>query len=82
MRGWFRSPFSSQPGEPDETTQDDWTLTPEQTLYMLQHHNEIEVAFQDHDLDSLSAFAETSDYTAVFGDMRFDEAYDRYNTRQ
>lgn len=60
--------------------QDDWMLTPEQMLFMLQNHNIIERAFADDDLESLREFAAGEEFLALFGDMGFDEAYDRYET--
>jgi hypothetical protein len=60
------------------TSQDDWMLTPEQMLFMMQNHNVIERAFADDDLQFLRQFAVSEDFRTLFGDMGFDEAYDRY----
>lgn len=58
--------------------QDDWTLNGEQMIFMLQHHNPIEAAYEDDRMDYLRELADSEAYTAIFGDMSFDEAYDRY----
>lgn len=58
--------------------QDDWTLNADQMVFMLQHHNPVAAAYEADDLGFLRALAETATYKAVFGAMRFDEAYDRY----
>lgn len=60
------------------TQQDDWLLDADQMIFMLQHHNAIEAAYESDDLDSLRELAGTDAYKAVFGVMSFDEAYDRY----
>jgi len=56
----------------------DWSLTPEQMLLMLQSHNAIEAAFEQDDLEFLRQFASNHEFKMLFGDMGFDEAYDRY----
>lgn len=56
----------------------DWSLTPEQTLFMLRHHNDIQSAFAANDLDRLTLLSDSKAYIDLFGVMRFDEAYDRY----
>ncbi|GEM_PF-3598592 len=56
----------------------DWTLTSDQMVFMLRHHNAMLAAYQTDDLDFLRALAQSEDYAAVFGTMSFDEAYDRY----
>ena len=62
-------------GIPDD---DDWSLTGEQMLFMLKHHNEIEAAFNSDDMQSLRDLAATEEFKSVFEPMGFDEAYDRY----
>jgi len=57
---------------------DDWTLSPEQMLWLFQHHNEIEDGFHADDLEALRALADSDAFKRVFGEMGFDEAYDRY----
>jgi hypothetical protein len=59
---------------------DNWTLNANQMLYMLQNHNVIEAAFAEDDLGSLRQLAVSHEFRALFGDMSFDEAYDRYET--
>ena len=58
----------------------EWSLTPEQTLFMLQHHNSIESALAANDVDSLTTLSESHAYKELFDGMSFDEAYDRYVT--
>lgn len=58
--------------------QDEWTLNTDQMVFMLQHHNPIVAAYEADDLDYLRELANSDDYKAVFGNMSFDEAYDRY----
>jgi hypothetical protein len=60
--------------------EDDWSLNPEQMLFLLQNHNAINRAFEQDDLEFLRAFAEKEEFLALFGDMGFDEVYDRYET--
>jgi hypothetical protein len=61
-------------------TENDWTLTPEQMLFLMQHNNAFESAYTNDDLEALRAFASSEDYLTLFGNMGFDEAYDRYET--
>jgi hypothetical protein len=60
--------------------QADWTLNADQMTFMLQHHNYVEQAYADEDMDALHALADSEAYKAAFGDMSWDEAYDRYET--
>lgn len=57
---------------------DDWTLTTEQMTWMKQHHNLIEDAFEAEDMETLRKIAKSVSYKRAFGDMSFDEAFDRY----
>ena len=59
---------------------DDWSLSSDQMIFMLQHNNEIEAAYERDDLEFLRSLAASDEYKAAFGDMSFDEAYDRYET--
>lgn len=59
---------------------EEWALNPDQMLFMLQHHNAIEAAFANDDTAWVAEFMATSEYRALFGEMGFDEAYDRYET--
>lgn len=61
-------------------TENDWALTPEQMLFLMQRHNVIETAYANDDLESLRTLASSKEFTALFGSMGFDEAYDRYET--
>ncbi len=47
-------------------------------IFMLQHHNLIEAAYEADDLEALRKLAASDEYKTVFGAMTFDEAYDRY----
>jgi hypothetical protein len=60
--------------------QDDWTLNADQMIFMLQHHNSIEAAYEGDNLEVLRELAASDEYKAIFGTMSFDEAYDRYET--
>jgi hypothetical protein len=57
---------------------DDWVLSVDQMIFMMQHHNEIEDAFDNIDMQALVDISNLKEYKDVFGDMSFDEAYDRY----
>lgn len=69
-----------QKAYPYQREQDDWALTPEQMLFLMQNHNAIETAFAEDDLEFLRTFAASDEFTTLFKDMGFDEAYDRYET--
>jgi hypothetical protein len=60
------------------TQDDDWTLNARQMLFMLQHHNPIETAYAEDDMEFLRLLAKSEGYLAAFGDMLWDEAYGRY----
>lgn len=57
---------------------DDWTLNTAQMTWMLQHHNQIKEAYAADDMEWLRHWEQAADYTRVFGNMTWDEAYDRY----
>lgn len=57
---------------------DDWSLTTDQMVFMMQHHNAIEEAYQNDDMDYLRGIESSAEYRALFGGMSWDEAYDRY----
>lgn len=59
--------------EPDECA-----LTPDQLAFMVQHHDFIEAAHAADDRKGLDDLARSEAYRTYFGDMPFDEAYDRY----
>jgi hypothetical protein len=61
-----------------EQEEDDWSLNTDQMIFMLQHHNVIEAAFENDDMQFLRDLADSEAYRSIFGDMSFDEAYDRY----
>jgi hypothetical protein len=49
-------------------------------LFMLQHHNAIESAYETEDIAFLRELADSPAYKAVFGSMGWDAAYDRYES--
>lgn len=57
---------------------DEWALQGPQLAFMIQHHDEIERAYQAGEMAALGQIAASEEYRAVFGDMPWDEAYDRY----
>lgn len=57
---------------------DNWTLNAGQMTWMMHHHNLIEDAYAAEDMEVLRKIAESVSYKRAFGDMSFDEAYDRY----
>ncbi len=66
---------------PVQTTEtESWILNSEQMTFMLQHHNPVLTAYQTGDLDYLRVLAASPDYQRLFGEMSFDEAYDRYES--
>ncbi len=60
------------------SVEDDWTLNAAQMIFMLQHHNPIETAYADDDVEFLRLLSKSEAYRAAFGDMPWDEPYDRY----
>jgi hypothetical protein len=56
----------------------DWALQGKQLAFMLQHHDEIELAYAGEDMEALDKLESSTEYKALFGDMPWDEAYDRY----
>jgi len=61
-----------------EAAQNDWTLTTDQMVFMMQYNNPIEEAYANDDMDYLRQLEASDEYRALFGEMSFDEAYDRY----
>lgn len=62
----------------DDTADDDWTLDTSQMFFMMRHNNEIQEAYKHDDMQALRDLAATDEFQAIFHDMSFDEAYDRY----
>jgi hypothetical protein len=58
----------------------DWILTADQMTFMLQHHNFIETAYSEDNLEVLRSLAASQEFKMIFGAMSWDEAYDRYET--
>ena len=65
---------------PETKQSDDWTLTTDQMVYMLQHHNAIETAYRVEDMAALKALAASNEFRVLFGAMSWDEAFDRYDS--
>jgi hypothetical protein len=61
-----------------ETAPDDWTLTTDQMVFMLQYNNPIAEAYANENMDYLRQLETSAEYKTLFGAMSFDEAYDRY----
>lgn len=60
-----------------------YILTPEQFSFMQAHHNEIEQAMAPPFADDkasfwLDTFIDSEEYKKHFGDMDWDDVYDRY----
>jgi len=72
--------LSQQKHVKHKTEANEWTLNPRQMLFLMQNHNVLEKAYADNNLEFLRQFAESEDFKDLFGDMGFDEAYDRYET--
>ena len=67
----------------DETTrteQETWTLNSEQMIFMLQHHNFVENAYAEDNMTVLRELEASETYKTAFGEMSWDEAYDRYES--
>jgi hypothetical protein len=58
----------------------DWTLTGEQMIYFLKYNNLIEAAYSENDMKTLRILAASDEFKAIFGNIRWDEAYDRYES--
>jgi len=65
--------------ESDEPS-DDWSLNTDQMIFMLQHHNAIEDAYAKEDSDFICELTDSEAYKSLFGEMTFNEAYDRYES--
>ncbi|MEP6987376.1 MAG: hypothetical protein ABI970_17355 [Chloroflexota bacterium] len=72
--------ISQQKHAKHEIESNEWTLTSHQMLFLMQNQNAIEKAYADSNLDFLRQFAESKVFKDLFGDMGFDEAYDRYES--
>lgn len=57
---------------------DEWILDTDQMIFMLQYHNAIEAAFDADDDGFFEALEQSEAFRSIFGEMTFDEAYDRY----
>ena len=77
MADWTENRIDASAGSAD-APDDEWTLTADQMIFMLQHHNAIEQAYTNDDDAYLEGLTASDEYRVLFGDMSFDEAYDRY----
>lgn len=57
---------------------DDWTLTDEQYNFIAQRHNIVIDAYDCDDMDTLRDIEALPEFANLFGDMCWDEAFDRY----
>lgn len=57
---------------------EDWALQGAQLAFMLQHQDDIEAAYASDDMARLDVLEGSPEYKALFGDMPWDEAYDRF----
>ena len=58
--------------------EDDFSLNAAQMVFMINHENAIEQAYSAHDMSFLHQLAASSEFKLLFGDMGWDQAYDRY----
>lgn len=63
-----------------ENRQDDWVLSADQMIFMLQRHNSILAAYEEEDMDFLSQLESSDEYKTAFESMSWDEAFDRYES--
>ncbi len=61
-----------------ETSGAGWVLEGAQLAFMLQHHDAIEAAYAAEEIAVLDRLEKSEEYRAFFGDMPWDEAYDRF----
>lgn len=69
---------TAKPTRSEAESDNDWVLNADQMIFMLQHHNAVAAAYEANDLAFLRSLAESKGYKAVFGNMSWDEAFDRY----
>ncbi len=58
----------------------DWSLTNDQLIYMAVIHRVVRLAYEIDDMARLDRIEASTMYVALFADMPWDEAYDRYET--
>lgn len=56
----------------------DWGLSPEQLAFMQARDSEIEEAYRKDDDGFFIQIISSDDWGRLFGEMSWDEAYDRY----
>lgn len=57
---------------------DDWLLTDEQYAYMMVRRYDIERAYINEDDSFFDEIENSDEYKRLFGDMSWNEAYDRF----
>lgn len=63
-----------------QVERDKWRLTVDQMFFMMDHHNAILDAYQRDDMEALREIEASDEYRKRFGQMSFDEAFDRYES--
>ena len=71
---------SPAPASTHQTEEDDWSLTVDQAIFMIQQRNNIEFAEDEDDDEFFDALVASEEYKALFGKMSIDEALDRFET--
>jgi len=68
----------TQKPQTEAVDEDDFSLNAAPMVFMVNHENVIEQAYAAHDMAFLGQLAESDEYKELFGDMGWDQAYDRY----
>src|SRR5688572_14316870 len=55
-----------------------WAMEGAQLAFMLQHKDHIEAAYDADDMKFIEVLETSEEYRGLFGDMPWDEAYDRF----
>lgn len=67
-----------KPVQPTTTDADDFTLTVDQMIFMMNAINAIEQAEADDDKQFFIDLKESAEYQRLFGQMSIDQAIDRF----
>ncbi len=59
---------------------DDFTLNAAQMQFMINAHNAAEAAYAAQDWAVIDEITASAEWRQLFGDMSWDQAYDRYET--
>jgi hypothetical protein len=68
----------AQPETRSEITDDDFTLNAAQMQFMINAHNAAEAAYENQDWTIIDEITASNEWRQLFGDMSWDQAYDRY----